>query len=235
MAVKLDHFFSHFDYSQQPAEVVRYLAETICRYGTLHSYKKHEFIYRANEPANGIYFVRDGILKISNVTNEGVGITASLRSSGDIFGFSEILSHRPRRRFAECIYDAHLFILSVERFWEIAQAEPRIIYAVSLILNERHIQTQRFVEALLSRPIVWRLCWLLLYLCRSSNTDWDLNEVRYSLGMGHEEMARVVGCSRQTVTEIFNEWRTQGLVKYSRKEITIIDPRNFFKDVNDYV
>lgn len=195
-------------------------------YGTPKAYKKNEFIFLENDPANAVFYVDTGLVKISQSSQEGQGITLFLRYAGEIFGNAELLANLQRKRYAKCLVDCQIITLEGRIFLELAKNNAEFAYSLAVIGAHRLLQTQNVVETLISRPVAWRLAWFLFQM----GTPKD-EQIELQLQLSHEEISYVIGCSRQTVTETLNKWREKALIDYNNKKIIIYHPSRFFTDI----
>ncbi|MFD0695796.1 Crp/Fnr family transcriptional regulator [Paenibacillus sp. GCM10027628] len=195
-------------------------------YGVPQSFKKNEFVFQENDLPNGAYYVESGLIKISQSSEEGQGITLFLRYEDEIFGNAELLTNTQRKRYARCLSDSQLITLDARKFVALAKENAEFSYALAVLGARRLLQTQKMVETLICRPVAWRLAWFLMQLGKPTS---DRHEVQVPLS--HEEISYVIGCSRQTVTETLNKWRDKGLIDYAKKKIVIFHPNRFFSDI----
>ncbi|NQX68108.1 Crp/Fnr family transcriptional regulator [Paenibacillus alba] len=202
------------------------MIEAFRKHGTMQSYKKNEFVFQENDQPSGAYYVDAGLIKISQSSEEGQGITLFLRYEGEIFGNAEILTHIPRKRYARCLVDSQIITLDARKFLELAKENAEFAYSVAVLGARRLLQTQKMVETLICRPVAWRLAWFLLQLGKPTDQGLEIQ-----VPLSHEEISYVIGCSRQTVTETLNKWREQALIDYSKKKIVILRPNQFFASV----
>ena len=93
-------------------------------------------------------------------------------------------------------------------------------------VTSRLLQTQRRLEDVVSVPATRRLAHLLVQL---GDPPGDC-PLTVELPFSHEELANIVACSRQTVTEALNRWRSQGAIRYTGKVIVITHPRQFLSE-----
>jgi len=193
-------------------------------FGSSCEYKKNEFIFSGEEESREIYFVQDGLVKISMFAQEGQGITLFLRNKGEVFGAAEVLTGQRRQRYARCITDSRIFSIPASQFMTLLKNHPDVLYALSVSNARRLLQTQQYVEMLISRPVSWRLIQLLLQLGVRKG-----KETVISLPLSHEEISYVIGCSRQTVTETLNRWKNQGSIRYEKKTVVILDTDEFLR------
>ncbi|WP_248924300.1 Crp/Fnr family transcriptional regulator [Paenibacillus hamazuiensis] len=197
------------------------------QYGSVRHFKKNEFIFREDEDSQDIYWVRSGLVKISQSAKEGQGITLFLRHAGEVFGAAEVLTGQRRQRYARCILDSEVLLLSADQFRGLLLSRPDVLYALTVSNARRLLHTQRYVETLISRPVAWRLGHFLMQL-----GERKPNELYVGLPLSHEEISYIIGCSRQTVTETLNEWNELGIIRYEKKRIWIYDCEAFREHLN---
>jgi CRP-like cAMP-binding protein len=195
-------------------------------YGVPKAHKKNEFIFLENDPPNAVFFVNSGLIKISQSSQEGQGITLFLRYAGEIFGNAEILTNLQRKRYAKCLVDSEIIALDSIKFIELAKHDAEFAYSLAVLGARRLLQTQNVVETLISRPVAWRLAWFLVQLGKQKDKVLEVH-----LQLSHEEISYAIGCTRQTVTETLNKWREKELVEYTKKKIIIYNPSCFFSDI----
>lgn len=196
------------------------------KHGISQTYRKNEFVFQENDLPSGAYYVASGLIKISQSSEEGQGITLFLRYEGEVFGNAEVLTNMARKRYAKCLVDSQIITLDSRKFLELAKENAEFSYSVAVLGARRLLQTQRMVETLISRPVAWRLAWFLLQLGKPTEEKLEVQ-----VPLSHEEISYVIGCSRQTVTETLNKWRDKGLIDYAKKKIVVYHPNRFFTDI----
>ncbi|MDU0204831.1 Crp/Fnr family transcriptional regulator [Paenibacillus sp. MAH-36] len=196
------------------------------QHGISYTYRKNEFVFQENDLPSGAYYVASGLIKISQSSEEGQGITLFLRYEGEVFGNAEVLTNMARKRYAKCLVDSQIITLDSRKFLELAKENAEFSYSVAVLGARRLLQTQRMVETLISRPVAWRLAWFLLQLGKPTEEKLEIQ-----VPLSHEEISYVIGCSRQTVTETLNKWRDKGLIDYAKKKIVVYHPNRFFTDI----
>lgn len=209
---------------QDPTKEV--MVDAFRKHGISHTYRKNEFVFQENDLPSGAYYVASGLIKISQSSEEGQGITLFLRYEGEVFGNAEVLTNIARKRYAKCLVDSQILTLDSRKFLELAKENAEFSYSVAVLGARRLLQTQRMVETLISRPVAWRLAWFLLQLGKPTEEKLEVQ-----VPLSHEEISYVIGCSRQTVTETLNKWRDKGLIDYAKKKIVVYHPNRFFTDI----
>lgn len=195
-------------------------------FGVRRTFKKNEYIFLENDLPNAAYYVNSGLIKISQSSQEGQGITLFIRYAGEIFGNAEILSNLHRQRYARCLSDSEIIKLDARKFLELAREDSEFSYSLAVLGARRLLQTQKVVETLISRPVSWRLAWFLVQMGKPKDEKLEI-----LLQLSHEEISYVIGCSRQTITETLNKWSEKNLIDYTKKKIIIFNPSSFFADI----
>lgn len=206
--------------------VMETIADAFHKYGVPRTCMKNEFIFHENDLPNAVYYVESGLIKISQSSQEGQGITLFLRHEGEIFGNAEVLSNLHRQRYAKCLTDSEIIALDARKFLELARGNSDFSYSLAVIGARRLLQTQKVVETLINRPVSWRLAW---FLVQTGKPKDDRLEIQMQLS--HEEISYVIGCSRQTITETLNKWSEKNLIDYTKKKIVIFNRSSFFEDL----
>lgn len=202
------------------------MIEAFRRHGIAHTYRKNEFVFLENDLPSGAYYVESGLIKVSQSSEEGQGITLFLRYEGEVFGNAEVLTNMARKRYAKCLVDSQIITLDSRKFLELTKENAEFSYSVAVLSARRLLQTQKMVETLISRPVAWRLAWFLMQLGKPTGEKLEVQ-----VPLSHEEISYVIGCSRQTVTETLNKWRDKGLIDYAKKKIVVFHPSRFFTDI----
>jgi CRP-like cAMP-binding protein len=182
------------------------------------TFRKKEKIFRQGEPADSIYFIQSGRIKISVVSTAGKEAVLAMPGPHDFFGEGSLVQQSHRVSTAETLEPSTVF-----------RVEKR---AMIRSLHEQSELSEKFMASLLTRNIDLeedlcdqlfnhsekRLARVLLKLARLREHDLSLDA---SLPMlSHESLAEMVGTTRSRITHFMNKFRTMGLIEYNG-ELTI--------------
>ncbi|MEV9640798.1 Crp/Fnr family transcriptional regulator [Mammaliicoccus sciuri] len=193
------------------------------QHAMVHHYEKNEFVFLSGEKPNSVYFIEKGLLKVCQATAEGDDVTFFLRKRGEIFGYAEVILEENRSRLAQCLDQCTIRALSSDIFLKEVIANKRMNQEILKITNRRLLEQQQMVELLISQPVSIRLAWLLKEMSIAQTGGYLIETT-----LTHSELSNIIGCSRQTVSEILSKWREQGLISYDRKTIFIQDIYSIF-------
>ncbi|MCI1857771.1 MAG: Crp/Fnr family transcriptional regulator [Sporolactobacillus sp.] len=194
--------------------------------GKLVQFKKGEMVFSKDETVDRAFFIYDGLLKICQMTFSGQAVTFFIRKTNDYFGIAEIILNRSHPCYAQCLRDSRLCVLPAEIIKHAMQTDLELCNELLVTMTERLMQQEYMVEQLASKSVTARAAWLVNQVCRKSP---DKNTCRMQLT--HQELSCIIGCSRQTLSEIFNEWQAEGIICYTRDKLSILQPERLRREL----
>ena len=180
---------------------------------------KHHIIFAPGVPANSIYFVESGRVRLTRLSPEGKSVILALLGPGDLIGEAawETGEHDS---YAETVEDTRLYQISREAFENLVRENPEFGLRLIQIIGIRLKQAQSRIEDLVFRPVPSRVARLLVNLAESHGKVTP-NGIRVEFRLTHQEIANLVGSSRVTVTQILNKFRSSHWIDIECKRVTI--------------
>jgi CRP/FNR family transcriptional regulator len=189
-------------------------------------------IYRLEDPATNIYVVVKGRVKIVRASSEGQQKITSIRYRGEVFGELALAGGTVEARRSDeavALDTTRVAVIRLQDFQQAARREPAITQTAMQHLTERLAQALRQIESLVFDNNHLRLAKALLDL---SNEAARAGES--SVRLTHEELAELIGSTREVVTGMMIDFRQRGLVDYKRGDIRPNLPRLMrFLEVRD--
>ena len=190
-------------------------------------------IFFPGDPAERVYLIRRGAVRLSRVYESGEEITVALLRENSLFGVLSLLTGHRSDRF----YHAVAFT-KVEMMTAPAASVRKAIEedtGVGLLLlqglSTRILQTETMIETLTHRDMSSRLESFLLVLCRDFGVPEEKG-ITIDLRLSHQAIAEAIGSTRVTITRLLGDLRNIGLLQIERKKITIFDPIALAKRFN---
>ncbi|MBP2076880.1 Crp/Fnr family transcriptional regulator [Oceanobacillus polygoni] len=190
------------------------IAQLFRTYGRLKNFEKHAFIYQKNDISKAAYFIEEGLVKICQFTDEGKDVTFFIRKPNEAFGLAEIVLDTPHPCYAQCLRNSKIWVLDSHVFHDVLESDPIIMKEVLYTLTNRLIHHQLNLELIVAKSASWRLASLLNQLSITNAQGEKVVE----LMLTQEELSNVVGCSRQTISELLSKWRSDGIIEHDRKK-----------------
>ena len=183
-------------------------------------FKKGQMIYSQDQPSTSIYLIIEGRIKISCVADDDHQVFVNIYQPDEFFGESVLVNLPYRCEQATALEDTKLMTWTTGEIEDIITKRPRLAVALLQILVQRNIDFTERIESLGVDNVARRLARLLLHFSERLGTVEADGSVRVT-PFTHEFLAQYVGTSREIVTHYMNQFRRQGYLKYSRKEIIL--------------
>ena len=183
--------------------------------------KKGQSIYFANEQARRLYFLINGKVKISEIDGFGNELIKSIVLGGELFGEVPSYNFKQTQEFAE-ILSSEVIICSfhLEEFETVMQKHPVLALAFARKMTEKLQGLETRYTNLVFKDVKARLKSFLFEWANKEGKPEEEGLVIKNY-LTHSEIANIISSSRQTVTTLINELKEEGVIKYSRRVITI--------------
>jgi len=201
-----------------PAPVVQKLSETV----ELREVRRRQVIYLPGDPGASVFFVNGGRVKISKVTRDGKELTLAYRGPGEIFGELCMLEGGPREEMAEAMENAMITELTRDEFEKLVQQNGMLGYRLTKAMLQRRREVENKVEQLLFKDVNAKLAELLLRLGNEYGVQSGRGTL-VALKITHQEMANLIGSTRETVSLTLSMFKKKGLIQTDGRKVIISD------------
>ena len=202
-----------------PAETLQLLLPNV-KIGT---YRPRQVIYLPGDRAQGVHFLASGRIKVSKVTRDGKELTLAYRTEGDFFGEPCLLDGGPREEMAEAMDASVTVECERELLDQLLHSNGVAAYkfARALILRRKDLETR--VEQLIFKDVGSKLAELLLSLGHEHGIA-DERGLVVGLKITHQEMANLIGSTRETVSLTLSQFKRKGLIQTEGRKVILADP-----------
>lgn len=181
-------------------------------------YARGEVIFSAGDEAHSMYLLKQGSVLLSRLSSDGREKTVGLAQGGDVFGELLLAPGGERRRCqAVCWEDALVCGLSAKTALGLMLRKPRLALEMARLLAARVLDSHDEIESLSFDSAESRVLECLLRMTAPCDGAGRLATVRAT----HEQLARMVGASRETVTGALGRLRRQGLLDFAYGTVTV--------------
>ncbi|MEO7307306.1 MAG: Crp/Fnr family transcriptional regulator [Ferruginibacter sp.] len=182
-----------------------------------------EYIYFPHQNRNKLYFAKDGFIKLGYIDEEGNEVIKEIIQKGEVFGQLTLEKNNDRDEFAQAYKsNVSLCAFTMEDFLRLLQRKPEMAIAFSFHLGNKLRKVENRLLNILNKDVKSRLAQLLLQLAVDNHSIGD-NKTVIDKFLTHDDMARLIGSSRQTVTTTLNQFEKQDLITVSKNKIAIND------------
>ena len=182
---------------------------------------KKQFVFMEGEKREAVYFIRSGIVKTFKVDESGNEQVINLLQPGEMFPHVGFFDEGPYPATAEAMQETHLLVIRVDDFNELLMEYPRIAIKVMKIMGQKISQLAKRIQEFISQDVQHRIIHTLLRMA-----DKNLKEdgsATIEMPVTNQDLANMVGTSRETINRIFNQLKKDGIIEANRKRIYIPD------------
>lgn len=182
-------------------------------------------IFFPGDPAERVYLLKRGAVRLSRVYETGEEITVALLRENSLFGVLSLLTGQKSDRFYHSIAFTRVDLISAPAtsVRQAIEKDARVALLLLQGLSSRILQTETMIETLTHRDMSSRLVSFLLVLCRDFGMP-GTHGITIDLKLSHQAIAEAIGSTRVTITRLLGDLRNDGLVEIDRKRITVFDP-----------
>jgi CRP-like cAMP-binding protein len=200
-----------------PDECVRLEARSRAR-----SFPRRSVIYFPDEPGESVLLLTRGRVKIMALTPDGRETIFAFIEPGELFGELAVLDPAPRSEHAEAVEDSHALAIPREELLWLMARRPDVAMSVTKLLGLRLRRIENRLKNLLFRSNRERTVAVLLELLGSHGQmvggRWEIG-----LRLSHQELANLIGATRETVTLTLGQLQKEGLIAVTRRRVTVLD------------
>jgi CRP-like cAMP-binding protein len=179
-------------------------------------------IYLPSQPADSVMLVADGLVKICHLTGDGKAATLAFVAPGEMFGELALFEPGQRGEYCEAVEATTLVRIPREAIQDLMQNTLDVALKVTKLVGLRRRRIENRLRNLLFTSNQERLTHLLLDLAEQFGTAAE-EGIRLRLKLSHQELASLIGTTRETVTILLGKMKNAGLVTGRRQNVILTD------------
>jgi CRP/FNR family transcriptional regulator, cyclic AMP receptor protein len=180
------------------------------------SYPRHSFMLRAGERSDALYIILSGRAKVVIDDGEGREVTLSTIGASEFFGEMSLIDEKPRSASVEALEACEVLYISKSAFMACLKGNFDAAMLMLKSVVSRLRDADRKIASLALMDVHGRVARLLMDVARQVNGEWVVDT-------GSEEMARMVGASREMVSRVLKDMRESGLIRRDKRKIIVLD------------
>ncbi len=185
------------------------------------AYPQKAVLFVEGQLPRGIFVLCKGRVKLSINSPSGRTVIVKLVEPGEVLGMSATISGKPYQVTAETIDPCQVNFVKRDDFLRFLKDDVEACFKVAEQLSEKYHNACKEAGSLgLSHSAAEKLAKLLLEWS-SKNGDGGKGEPRLKLRLTHEEIAQMIGTSRETVTRLFAEMKKRQIVQSKGSTLVI--------------
>lgn len=188
------------------------------------AYPKGAVLFVEGQSARGVFILGAGHVKLSTSSADGRTLILRISEPGELLGLAATISERPYEVTADVIEPTRANFISRAEFLNFLRDFGEVAVRVARELSEAYQAALAEMRTIgLSHSAREKLARFIL--------DWsahhaaDGGAVKFNLRLTHEEIAQMIGASRETVTRLFADFKKNQFLQVKGSSITINDKR----------
>jgi CRP/FNR family transcriptional regulator, cyclic AMP receptor protein len=189
----------------------------------LSSLRRSTSLFSQDQAADSVYLIEEGLVKLTRMNQRGNRIILTIRGPNELAGEEALAESEPKYYTeAEVLTPATIFRIPRGLLNRSLLSSPELTPAVVTYLVERRLALAEKVELLCLHDVEYRI---LHYLAELSSLVKPLPDGEgFQIPITQLELADRIGATRETTSTTLNQLERRGLVKLSRRMLTVPSP-----------
>lgn len=181
------------------------------------AFNRNDVVFAEGEPAEDLYVVRSGRVAIAKRSPEGRESVVALMEEGDVFGEMSLFDGDGRSAEARALDRCEVVAVPYAALRAALEQHPRALWAVVSLMARRLRATDEALADTVFLDVIGRTAKRLLELAGDSD--------EFSLPLTQEELAAIVGASRERVNKAIAAFVRLGWLDQTERRYRILDRR----------
>jgi CRP/FNR family cyclic AMP-dependent transcriptional regulator len=190
----------------------------------LRVFAKGQIVYFPTEAGESVLLLARGRVKIKVLAADGRETILAFIDEGELFGELALLDAAPRNEFAEAVSDATIIAVAREDMLWLMGQHAELSLKITKLVGLRRRRIENRLRNILFRSTRERVAALLLELLESHG-ERQAQGCMVRLPLSHQEIANLIGATRESVTLTLGRLQAEGLIQVRRRRLMVLDAK----------
>lgn len=183
-------------------------------------YPKGAMLFIEGQQPRGVFVLCSGKVKLSTSSREGKTIITKISDSGDVLGLNAVVSNRPYEVTAEMMEPGQGNFIPRDSLMHMLKDYPEMAVRIAQQLSRNYFTAYEEIRTLglAASPSEKFAKLLLSWSTKSAQSD---GSAQVKLTLTHEEVAEIIGTTRETVSRLFSEFKKKQLMQLKGATLVI--------------
>ena len=187
------------------------------------AYRKNQVIFLEEETGTYMYLVLSGKVKVAKAGAGGKETILAIHRTGDFFGEMSLLDGKTAPATVSAMEDSKIISVSGTDFHKYLLHNEKVMLQIIQVLCARLRQVWQ-TQSLSSSTADARIRMGIHQLAKRHGIR-DAHGIIIDFKITHQELAEMVGTSRETVTRVLTRLREQGIIEIDQRRITLLEDK----------
>jgi CRP/FNR family transcriptional regulator, cyclic AMP receptor protein len=175
-------------------------------------YPKGTMLFIEGQQPRGVFVLCVGKAKLSTSSSDGKTIITKISEGGDVLGLNAVVSNRPYEVTAEMMEPGQANFIARDSLIQLMKDYPEVAVRIAQQLSRNYYTAYEEIRTLgLAASPSEKFARLLLSWSTKNTQDDGSSQVKLTLT--HEEIAEMIGTTRETVSRLFSEFKKKQLMQ----------------------
>jgi CRP/FNR family cyclic AMP-dependent transcriptional regulator len=182
--------------------------------------ERGEFVYTPGDRAETVYVLKKGRVKLSVLSESGKEFAIDIFQPGDIFGEFALVDEATRSNMAQALDDALIWVFGKRDFVRFLETHPKLAMNYIRLVGGRRRRMEKKLSDITTKDVAARVC-ELLHEISTSSVAASPAAPELLVPLTHQDVASLIGASRQTTTTVLNDLERRGIIELGRGWIRV--------------
>ncbi len=193
-------------------------------------YERGEVIFREGEPAERLFLIDRGRVKLSITAPSGQELLIAVLGRGQLFGELAVIDRGPRAMDARAMEDTRVYWLAADQFWTMLENRPALARRLLELMARRLRRSDQNSQDLVFFDAPTRLARRLLQLAEEHGEAVGAGEsVRITVRVTQEEMAQMIGVTRESANRLIASFSGRGWIDWNDGRPIVLKPESLLR------
>lgn len=189
---------------------------------TVEDVHRGQVVFREGDPGDRLYILATGKVKVGHASGDGRENLLAVLGPSETLGELSMFDPAPRNATATAVAETKLYALSQADFFRVLQQRPEVGRHMLAALARRLRKTNDSLADLVFADVPGRVAKNLLDLAQRFGRTTD-EGIMVSHGLTQEELAQLVGASRETVNKALADFASRGWIRLEARAVLIME------------
>jgi CRP-like cAMP-binding protein len=207
---------------------IQHLSE-LNKHKTTNRYKRGQALYFEGNPANGIFCLGKGKVKLTKGGSDGKEVIVKIAKPGDVLGYWNVVVGKDYSSTAEVIEDSEVCFVDKLFVQYIISSDPTVAFQVISRLGEDLAFAEKRLSDMLNKDVRQRLLRLLLVLQKAHGRKTEKG-ISLDIKLTRNDLGSMMGATPETVIRLLSDLKDEGSILLDKKNITIRDLKSLAQE-----
>lgn len=193
---------------------------------TTKSVKKGDVIFSEGDKLNGVFCVRNGVSKLSKMSDNGKDTIVKIATKGEVLGQRSVIAEEKTNLSAVALNDMDICYIPKTNITESINNNSHFTKAILVHMANDLKFADNIIVNMAQKTVKQRLAEALIYLDKNFGTD---NEGYIKITLTREDIANVVGTVKEACIRTLTSFKNEGWITTNGKRIKIEDKKALYR------